>query len=417
MKTSTTTQTCVCVLLAVMAIFRATAGAQTEPPASAATFARTAQPATQPAATQSATATQRKGIVPYQPGVQIDWTNKQVLLAGQVVLREGDLELFACSPNTKEHESIVRLQARPMHVFQAMGLVGLEPGKPPLYDNKAKRVVPATGQPLDITVRWTAAGQAWSVPIWQWLWDKKQNQPAGPITWVFAGSMFTDEGYLLADLDGTVITVVDFESAVIAIPASHTSANEDLWLRAYTEKIPSADTTVTVIIQAASTPLVFRMDRLGRLHLGGRPSTLRDAMQAAQEAGRKGVRAATVYHDPQVPQTQLQQLVIALMQVGLSEVKTQAEQPAVPAGSQPSTATQGSSARSTFEEQGLAVLQALSDLGRQLPSAADGLARSVKDRYVQLNERATAASHAISSVARVIEAMQGASEAESQPGQ
>src|ERR1043166_8218583 len=44
---------------------------------------------------------------PFQPGVRIDWEQKAVEIDARVVLREGPLELFACSPQTKEHESIL----------------------------------------------------------------------------------------------------------------------------------------------------------------------------------------------------------------------------------------------------------------------------------------------------------------------
>ncbi|MCH8851940.1 MAG: hypothetical protein IID41_04735, partial [Planctomycetes bacterium] len=71
------------------------------------------------------------GAKPFMPGVRINWQEREVEVAGVVVLREGMLELFACSADTREHESIMRISARPAHVYQALGLLGLEPGSPP----------------------------------------------------------------------------------------------------------------------------------------------------------------------------------------------------------------------------------------------------------------------------------------------
>ena len=57
------------------------------------------------------------GAKPFMPGVRINWQDREVEVAGVVVLREGMLALFASSPGTREHESIVRINARPMHVY------------------------------------------------------------------------------------------------------------------------------------------------------------------------------------------------------------------------------------------------------------------------------------------------------------
>ena len=70
-------------------------------------------------------------IVDFQPGIRIDFAKKHVEVAARVVLREGVLELFACSRGTREHESVVAIASRPLHVFEALGLIGLTPGTPP----------------------------------------------------------------------------------------------------------------------------------------------------------------------------------------------------------------------------------------------------------------------------------------------
>ncbi len=289
--------------------------------------------ASQPRATTSRPA----GPVEYQRGVSIDWAKKQVLVAGEIVLRKGDLELFACSPNTKEHESIVRVLCRPLHVFQALGLIGLDAGHPPFYDTNTEKVVAATGQPLAINVRWTADGKIRQVPIWRWLWNKQTERPAGPIEWVFAGSAVTEDGRLLADLDGTVVTVVDFAGAIMAVPASHTSSNADLWLAAYTDEIPAAGTPVTLIIQAARPHVRVLLDHAGRLYMNDRPATLRETIEAARAladqqpesaasqpaatlAGAESRAAAIIEYEPSVSDTAVQQLVTAFSHAGLSDV-------------------------------------------------------------------------------------------------
>ena len=70
----------------------------------------------------------------YAPGVRIDWTRGVIELDARVVLREGLLELFACSPRTREHESIFVVPAQPRRIYEALGLIGMEPGSPVRYD-------------------------------------------------------------------------------------------------------------------------------------------------------------------------------------------------------------------------------------------------------------------------------------------
>ena len=91
---------------------------------------------------------------PYAAGVAIDWHRRSVEVVGRVVLRDGPLELFACSARTREHESIVAIDARPLHLHQAMGLIGLEPGSPGRFDPKTERWIAPTGDTLRLRLRY-----------------------------------------------------------------------------------------------------------------------------------------------------------------------------------------------------------------------------------------------------------------------
>ena len=170
----------------------------------------------------------------FAPGVSIDWSAGEVQVDASVVLRSGPLELIACSPQTREHESILVIPARPISVFQAMGLAGLEPGLPVRYDETTERFKPAVGQRLDIDVRFADGADERTMPIRRWLVDVSTDKPPEEIEWVFAGSHTDDKGRFAADMEGTILCVVDFESALIALEALHTADNAQLWLRANT---------------------------------------------------------------------------------------------------------------------------------------------------------------------------------------
>lgn len=219
-------------------------------------------------------------ITTFQPGVRINWTLKQVEVDATVILRRGPIELFACSPRIREHEAIVRIEALPMHLFQALGLIGLAPGHPVRWLPDAQQPESATGDPVEIDVRWRQGEVIQQVPIETWM--RRSGQPPlsipGRLPWVFAGSLLTESGAMAVDTEGTVIAVVDFASALIALPEHHSERNEELWLEPDTARIPPVKTRCELLLR--SGPLRIRLEANGRLQLFNRP-ILRAALARA----------------------------------------------------------------------------------------------------------------------------------------
>ena len=187
----------------------------------------------------------------YAEGIRILWTEGVVELDASVCLRQGSLELFGCSPKTKTHESIVVIHGRPRSIYEALGLVGLRPGAPASYDPATDRSTPARGDALHIEVVTTVEGRKITCGLHEWMRMTKDRKPAPPLEWVFAGSRMLENDIFAADSEGTLICVVDFDTALIALPQSHTSDDEELWLEANTERIPPRGTKCVVRISAA----------------------------------------------------------------------------------------------------------------------------------------------------------------------
>jgi len=217
------------------------------------------------------------GVRPFAEGVRIDWPHLMVEMDAEVVLREGPLELFACSPQTREHESILTVSARPLHIYQAMGLIGLTPGKPLRFDEAAKRWEGPTGDRVELRVRYTdESGRTITAYPENWVATAKPQALELTLHWVFAGSTNLSptspnppsagggderggEGStarFAADADGTIACLVDFESALIALEARHSADNEQLWLIANTAAIPPRGTKCTLLIRSAHRPPV-----------------------------------------------------------------------------------------------------------------------------------------------------------------
>ena len=211
------------------------------------------------------------GTVAYRPGVRINWTARQVELDAEVVLREGALELLACRTGSKEHESILRVKALPSHVYEALGLIGLTPGTPVGWDEKSERIIPATGDRIEINIQYRHDGKNKTVAAHEWLWNADKQRAMPPMTWVFAGSQRLEDGTFYADLDGTLITVVDFSSALISQPSSYSADNAELWLEPYTQRVPKEGTSCQLILRPAKpNELPIDVNRQGQVSVEGK---------------------------------------------------------------------------------------------------------------------------------------------------
>lgn len=224
--------------------------------------------------------------VTYRPGVQINWKDRQVELDAEVCLREGALELLACRTGSKEHESILRVKALPSHVYEALGLIGLSPGTPVGWDEKSEQIIPATGDRLDVQIRYRQGGASKTVAAHEWLWNADKQRPMPAMAWIFAGSQRLEDGTFYADLDGTLITVVDFSSALISQPTSFSADNAELWLEPYTDRVPKEGTACQLILRAAKVnELHVAVDRQGRVSVDGKVVNMDVLVRRVREGG------------------------------------------------------------------------------------------------------------------------------------
>ena len=91
------------------------------------------------------------------PGISLNPVDRFIDINATVCLDIGLLELVACTKNTKEHESIVVLNARPMHIHAALLLLKAKPGRPAMQkviDNENLRWVPVTptGEQIEVSL-------------------------------------------------------------------------------------------------------------------------------------------------------------------------------------------------------------------------------------------------------------------------
>jgi hypothetical protein len=181
------------------------------------------------------------------------WVDPQrgvVLVDGQVALRRGMLEMFACIRNTKEHESVVTADTQAFLVHAGLLRLGAEPGHPAQFVPEFK---PPAGTEIEVSVEWRdAQGKLQTAKGQDWVRDVKTGK-AMTYPWVFAGSRFwTDEEtgkqYYQAE-GGDFICVSNFGTAALDIPVESSQSNDALEFEAFTERIPPLGTPVRLVLK------------------------------------------------------------------------------------------------------------------------------------------------------------------------
>lgn len=222
----------------------------------------------------------------FQPGVTIDWASKAVVLRASVVLRGGPIEFLACRPG-KEHESLLLLEANAAHIFMALGLIGLEPGRPPIWDEKNQQVREATGDLLDVSFSWSEEGKTRSAGWTEWILDAEfLRRPVGrPL--VFAGSILRPDRTIACERSGAVLALVDMPDSLISPARSRSEREADLWALANPAALPPAGTEVQVVIRAAEARRwEFSINARGDVLVDGRIERIEEVIELIRHQRR-----------------------------------------------------------------------------------------------------------------------------------
>ena len=180
--------------------------------------------------------------------IWLDPKRKAVVMDGQICLREGNLEMFACPKGSKEHESVVSINCKPEEAHAGLLAAGAKPGKPVRFNPE---YVSASGDIIDIYVLWhDDKGKKQQAKAQQFVKNAK-TQKAMEFDWVFAGSGFwkDDDGKEHYQANGgDFICVSNFPSAMLDLPIESSQANGELMFHALTENIPPKGTRVRIVM-------------------------------------------------------------------------------------------------------------------------------------------------------------------------
>lgn len=215
------------------------------------------------------------------PGLVIDVKNRKIDIQAKVCMDEGMLEFIACINDTKEHESILTVQAVPMHIHAALLMLGAKNGNPamikPKNEEKTEWVhLPPRGDPITVSlVIKDKDGKEVERPIHEFIQRIKQ-EPLGIEedqaakdeeladlatqfdTFLFAGSQIIvdEEGnkQYLADESGHVISISSFGDELICLPTRQSQDNSALIWEINPTHLPKVGTKVTLRLTLKQAP-------------------------------------------------------------------------------------------------------------------------------------------------------------------
>jgi len=187
--------------------------------------------------------------------VVIDAAGRSIRCPGRVNMDAGGpIEVLACLPQGKVHESVLTLEVEPLDLQLALLLLGLEPGRNPgaAYAEGAPERDQKPGDMVELYVEWKEpVGEE---PVTQrvvrrraeeLLYDVARDRPLPPTRWVFVGSRWVD-GRLGAEVNGTLVSTYLDPLAILELPSEQ--VNDDTWCVVREGLLPPVGTRVELVI-------------------------------------------------------------------------------------------------------------------------------------------------------------------------
>lgn len=200
------------------------------------------------------------------PGIKINTERWSVDIDATVALHDGLLELVACIKDTKEHESVVAVNAKPSQIHTALLLLGAQAGNPALRrlvtegDEQRFIEIPPRGGLVDVYLVIDTPDGKQEFPINEFIEKSPPFNPEKPdslpkqwktelfptYTFMFTGSVLVEHEaneprQYVADYTGSVVTISTFGDELLGTPEIHDSANDSLVWQVRSQGLPPVD--------------------------------------------------------------------------------------------------------------------------------------------------------------------------------
>jgi len=178
--------------------------------------------------------------------VRLDREKREIYLSGRVNMNRGIVEVVACGPQGKLHESIFVLDVVPHDVQVALLLLGLDESRVQLSDD-GKHLL--HGDTVTIFARWQIGQEQVSYAAEDLIATADNQDRVSLQSWIFVGSRIID-GVFQADVQQSIISTFYELDAQNCIIGGAFAREHDFSDFVANEKIlPPRKTPVEIVIQ------------------------------------------------------------------------------------------------------------------------------------------------------------------------
>ncbi len=179
--------------------------------------------------------------------ILVDTTSRTATCPGVINMDEGAIEYLAVAPHGKLHESLLRLDVRPLHLQVALLMLGLDPKN--VLKFQGDRTTPQ-GAPVSIKISWHArTGEVVRVPAEELMMEMPGEKRMPAHDWVFTGSRVLRAGFE-ADLAKSLVAVWHDPAAILDNPLPGGGNNAYM---VNPKRTPRRDTPIECIFTASLT--------------------------------------------------------------------------------------------------------------------------------------------------------------------
>ena len=182
----------------------------------------------------------------YQLGnVVFDISKREVSVPGEIniVGANVNIEFFASGKLGKTHESILILDAEPLHIFAALGVLDFEAGMNLTVVGDPRT---PTGSPAEIWVEWNRGDEVVSRRARELIWNAFTEKPMQETSWIFTGGRQLNNQFT-PQLFHNIIAVYRDPDSLFNHPLP--TGTDDRTYRVNTDVIPPKGTKIKLIIR------------------------------------------------------------------------------------------------------------------------------------------------------------------------
>ena len=178
--------------------------------------------------------------------ILLDVDNRFVQFPGKINMDEGIIELLACTPGGKIHESVLVVDIVPYYLQVSLLLLGLNYG-----DNLEYQGDPNTplGDSVEVWVEWHWENEDYKVRGEDLIFNHISKKIMTHTHWIFSGSRIVN-GIFMADKEGSIITTYHDPFTILDNPLPG-GGNDELYVVNH-NLVPPKGTQVDLIIRAIS---------------------------------------------------------------------------------------------------------------------------------------------------------------------